>query len=467
MSANPSNHLIAARMPMTLLVMAGVLSAGVLMVVNASAEDWPQWRGVNRDATIDDSSIPSKLPPGQIPVLWSVPVGPGYSGPTIADGRVYLTDRQGDDRNTTERIMCFDRTDGSVLWKREYPVQYAIGYQASGPRASVTVHGDSAFAIGGMGMFHCVDAQTGDVIWKRDLNREYDINMPVWGITVAPIVVNDLVMQVVAGAESACVVAFDIQTGTERWRAIDEKAGYSAPVLIRQGDQDVLVCWTGESITGLAPSTGKVHWSIPMPSRNMPIGVATPAVEGDKLFVSSFYDGSMLIQLDLENPVAKKLWHRIGVDERNTDALHCMISSPVIKNGYIYGADSYGEMRCLDMATGDRIWEDLTVVPKARWATVHIIRNQDREIIQNDHTPFYRIELTADDLVIFRPRDAKKALSKKIKIPAWAEERARQNAANKGWDYHALEAEWRAFANNPEDVGAAFVGFCKQKEALR
>jgi len=90
-----------------------------------------------------------------------------------------------------------------------------------------------------------------------------------------------------------------------------------------------------------------------------------------------------------------------------------------------------------------------------------------REIIQNDHTPFYRIELTADDLVIFRPRDAKKALSKKIKIPAWAEERARQIAANKGWDYHALEQEWLAFANDPKDAGAAFVGFCKQKETLR
>jgi plasmid replication initiation protein len=90
-----------------------------------------------------------------------------------------------------------------------------------------------------------------------------------------------------------------------------------------------------------------------------------------------------------------------------------------------------------------------------------------REIIQNDHTPFYRIELTADDLVIFRPRDAKKALSKKIKIPAWAEERARQIALDKGWDYHALEQEWLAFANDPKDAGAAFVGFCKQKETLR
>ena len=90
-----------------------------------------------------------------------------------------------------------------------------------------------------------------------------------------------------------------------------------------------------------------------------------------------------------------------------------------------------------------------------------------REIIEGDHTPFYRIELTPDDLVIFRPREPKRAITKKLVIPAWAEERARQIAQDKGWDYHALEAEWRAFANEPDNPGAAFVGFAKQKENLR
>lgn len=90
-----------------------------------------------------------------------------------------------------------------------------------------------------------------------------------------------------------------------------------------------------------------------------------------------------------------------------------------------------------------------------------------RQIIADDHTPFYRLELTPDDLVIFRPRAPKRAITKKLVIPAWAEERARQIAQDKGWDYHALEAEWRAFANEPKDAGAAFVGFCKQKETLR
>ena len=94
-------------------------------------------------------------------------------------------------------------------------------------------------------------------------------------------------------------------------------------------------------------------------------------------------------------------------------------------------------------------------------------RHNLREIIEHDHTPFYRMELTKEDLVIFRPRDRKRAISADITIPEWAEEKARKIAREKGWDYHALEAEWRGFADNPDNPGAAFVGFCKKKESLR
>jgi plasmid replication initiation protein len=90
-----------------------------------------------------------------------------------------------------------------------------------------------------------------------------------------------------------------------------------------------------------------------------------------------------------------------------------------------------------------------------------------REIIKEDNTPFYRLELTQDDMVVFRPRKQKRVISTGLAIPAWAEEKARQIAYDKGWDYHALEAEWQGFANNPENPGAAFIGFCKQKKRLR
>ena len=90
-----------------------------------------------------------------------------------------------------------------------------------------------------------------------------------------------------------------------------------------------------------------------------------------------------------------------------------------------------------------------------------------RQIIADDHIPFYRMELTKEGLVIFHPRAAQRTISADITIPAWAEEKARKIAREKGWDYHALEAEWREFADNPDNPGAAFIGFCKNKESLR
>ena len=102
------------------------------------ADDWPQWRGPDRDGVWKETGIVRELPPGQLPYAWSVEIGPGYSGPTVADGRVYVMDRQPKDRDATERIHCFDSQSGKSLWVVEYPAEYRISYTA-GPRASVTI----------------------------------------------------------------------------------------------------------------------------------------------------------------------------------------------------------------------------------------------------------------------------------------------------------------------------------------
>jgi outer membrane protein assembly factor BamB len=378
--------------------MMRIVSVSCLLAfsVAANADDWPQWRGINRDATLTPAEQIDSLPSGIVNRKWTVEIGGGYSGPTMADGRVYVTDRgPSGARQQIERILCFNAADGKPIWEHSYESKYTVGYTA-GPRAAVTIHDGKAFAVGAMGHFHCLDAKTGDVLWQHDLEHEYDIRMPIWGITAAPLVYQNLAIQVTAGAGNACLVAFDIESGEERWRAIDERAGYSSPVLIRQGDQDVVVAWTGESISGVDPLTGKVFWSIPMLPTKMPIGVPTPVIDGNLIFVSSFYDGSMLIEFDPNQPTAKKAWFRIGQSEKNTDALHCMISNPIIKGDHIYGVDSYGELRCLDKQTGDRVWMSDQAVRRNRWATIHTIKNGDQEIMLNEQGELISATLSPD-----------------------------------------------------------------------
>ena len=179
-------------------------------------------------------------------------------------------------------------------------------------------------------------------------------------------------------------MALDKKTGVERWRALDDRASYSAPIIIQQAGKRVLVCWTGDNVVGLNPATGDVYWKYPFPPEKMVINVPTPVVAADRLFLTGFYDGALMLKLGQDEPQVEKLWRRKGPNEQKTDALHCMISTPYLDGDYVYGVDSYGELRCLDARTGDRVWEDLTAVPKDRWSTIHMVRNGGRVWMFNE-----------------------------------------------------------------------------------
>lgn len=366
---------------------------------SAAGEDWPQWRGPERDGVWRETGIVERLPGGVLPRRWTSPIGPGYSGPTVADGRVYAMDRQIDvvdgKEQEFERVLCFREDSGELLWQHRYAAPYEIGYRA-GPRASVTIHEGLAYAAGAMGHFHCLDAATGQVRWSRDLAEEYKIEMPIWGIAGSPLIYKQLVIQIVGGSDGACVVAFDRISGREAWRALDDQPSYTSPIVIRQADQDVLVCWTGDTISGLDPANGRVHWSYPMPPSRMPIGVATPVVRNERLFVTSFYDGSAMLRVPKDRLIAEELWRKVGPDEQHTEALHSIISTPVLTDEFVFGVDSHGELRCLDAATGRRVWEDTTAVPVARWATIHFVRQGDRYWMFNDQGQLTIARLTPD-----------------------------------------------------------------------
>ncbi|MBP87896.1 MAG: dehydrogenase [Planctomycetaceae bacterium] len=356
------------------------------LVPNLLAEEWPQWRGSNRDGWWNETGIIDKFESEQIEVLWRQPIGAGYSGPTVADGRVYVTDRQVE-RKQIERIHCFDWKLGRKLWTHEYDCEYTVSYQA-GPRASVTIDDGRAYALGAMGHLHCLDAGAGVVLWKRDLNEEYQIaagrRMPIWGIASSPLIYGDLVIVHIGAKKNASIVAFDKKSGDEEWRALNDRAQYSAPILIEQAGQPVVVCWTGDGVAGLDPRDGRVHWHHAMTPRNMPIGIATPLIDRNRLFVTSFYDGSLMLRLRQDEPAVEMIWRRVGQDEKNTDALHSIISTPIFDGDYIYGVDSYGELRCLESSSGDRLWEDSRATPRNRWSNLHFVRNGERVWMFNE-----------------------------------------------------------------------------------
>lgn len=355
------------------LLCATLLFGAVLPGRAARADDWPQWRGPTRDGVWREQGVVERFATPELQPKWRAAIGPGYSGPTVASGRVFVTDRQREPKQI-ERVHCFDAATGEPLWTHQYPCTYVgVGYEA-GPRASVSIDQGLAYSLGAMGHLIALEADSGRVVWQRDLNREYRIRMPIWGIAASPLVDGELVI-VQIGGEGACLVAFDKRTGQERWRALDDEASYSSPIIIEQAGKRVLVCWTGEHLAGLDPTTGSVYWKHPFKPTRMVIAIATPVSHKDRLFVTSFYDGSLMLRLASDELAVEPIWRRLGPDEQHTDALHSIISTPLMLGDYVYGVDSYGELRCLDAHTGDRLWESLAATPRARWSNIHMVRN--------------------------------------------------------------------------------------------
>ena len=423
---------------MNLRIYSAALGALLIGLSQAHADDWPQWRGPDRDGVWHESGLVEKFAGPEVPIVWRAPIASGYSGPTVYQGRVYVTDRLVEPKQQ-ERVHCFDAATGKPVWSHVYDCEYQrVGYEA-GPRASVSCDNGLAYALGTMGHLHCYDAASGKIVWQHDLDNEYKIQMPIWGIAASPLVEGDLLI-VQAGGENACLVAFDKWTGAERWKALDDRASYAAPIIVEQTGKRVLVCMTGDNVVGLDPRSGAVYWTQPFPPQNMPIGISTPVVSGNRVFVTSFYDGSLMIGLDGAKTDATKLWRRKGFSEKKTDALHSIIATPLFLGDYVYGVDSYGELRCLDAKDGERLWEDTTAVPTARWSNIHMTVNGDRVWMFNER----------GDLIIAKlsPKGYEEISRAKLLEPTTDQLRQRGGVC---WS-HPAYADRHVFARNDKEL---------------
>jgi outer membrane protein assembly factor BamB len=157
------------------------------------ADDWPQWLGPQRDSVWRETGIVSSFPAGGPPVLWRTKIGSGYSGPSVAQGRVYVLDHQavrtadkpanaserGGD-TSVERVLCLNADDGKLLWRHEYNCPYTVSYPA-GPRTTPVVSQGKVFSLGAEGNLLCLDAASGNVVWSRDFKDDYKIKTPTWG----------------------------------------------------------------------------------------------------------------------------------------------------------------------------------------------------------------------------------------------------------------------------------------------
>lgn len=365
------------------LFIAVVLAAARI----TSADDWPQWGGPQRDSVWRETDIVESLPAvdpqtGKLPRKWTAKIGSGYAGPAVAGGRVFVTDRIAN--QNLERVLCFDAETGKELWKHEYEARYTISYPL-GPRATPTIDGNCVYTLGAMGHLFCFDVATGQILWQKNLPADFGTKVPAWGLAGAPLVDGDQLIVLAGGTPGAMVICFDKQTGKERWRGLDgPEPGYCAPVILEFGGQRQLIIWHPQAVVGLNPSDGKTLWQVPFAVQSG-LTIPTPRKLGSRLFVTSFYNGPLMIDLGADGVSPNVLW-RTGAEstERRNDSLHAIMSSPIVTEDSIYGVGSYGEMRCLDTKTGKIVWETHDATGRDRWWNAFLVPQGDRVVITNE-----------------------------------------------------------------------------------
>ena len=367
----------------------------ILFTLNhASADDWPQFMGPKRDGVWRETDIIKDFSDGAPVVSWRAEVAGGYSGPAVADGRVFLTDyvlEKGDatpspnKRNQlkgTERILCFDEKTGKQLWKHDYPRTYEISYPA-GPRATPTVDGDRVYTLGAEGDLLCLSVERGTVVWQRNLPDEYETETPIWGFAAHPLIDGSKLI-CLAGGDGSAAIALDKLTGKEVWRSLTTPdIGYAPPTLIEAGGTRQLLIWHSKSLNSLNPDTGKPFWSIPLePDYNM--SIAPPLKIGDYVYVGAIKDKSMVVKLDSHEPTASVVWR--GKNKVGVGPSHCPIVPDLKDPNYVYGVDR-GGLRCVEMKTGKHVWEHFRLMESGRRAnagTIFIHQVGDRHFLLSE-----------------------------------------------------------------------------------
>ncbi len=328
-----------------------VISFGALMmcVGNVAAQEWTQWRGPARDGVAKNFAAPKSWPK-TLTQKWKVTVGGGYSSPVVAEGRVFLHTREGEQ----EVVSAFDLSTGKTLWTKSYDAafdknQYAIK-MGKGPNSTPLVHAGRLYTLGVGAVLSAFDAKTGALLWRKDFGR-LDSSKLFCGTAMSPVMEKNLLIVHVGDDRGGKVSAFDAATGAEKWSWAGDGPGYSSPVVVELAGARQVVTLTDKSVVGLSAESGKLLWKMAFPDE-WNENIVTPIVYRNTLIVSGVRQGTKAIEIvkGAAGLEAKQLWHNPQV------AMY--MSSPVLDGDYLFGMSSLrkGQYFCLNAKTGELVW---------------------------------------------------------------------------------------------------------------
>ena len=315
----------------------------------AAAEDWPSWRGPNRDGICTETGLLKEWPEGGPPLAWKATgLGEGYSGPAIV-GNVLYTMGSADGK---EWVLALDWTQqGKKVWATPIgPIRHDGGGYA-GPRSTPTIDGDRLYTLGAAGDLVCLDAARGKPIWGRDLVRDFGGHIPPWSYAESVLVDGPWVL-CTPGGQRSTIAAVDKVRGQPVWGSpIGDTAAYSSIIKVSLGRVKQYVQLTHQGVVGVGAKDGTLLWRYNRPV-NQTANVSTPIWFGQTIFAASDYGtGGGLVWV-------KKAGKGFQAQEMYfTRKMKNHHGGLILVDGYLYGADD-AILTCLDYKTGDVKWAD-------------------------------------------------------------------------------------------------------------
>jgi len=382
---------------------AGVL-VGCVLLLGANcvcAQDWPQWRGPNRDNKVTGFTAPATWPK-ELTQQWKTSVGLGEASPALVGDKLFVFTRQGGDEVTS----CLEATDGKILWQDKYAARAVTGAAIGmpglggpGPRSSPAVAEGKICTLGVGGVLSCLEAATGKVVWRKDSKAA-----PQFFTRSSPLIVEGRCLAYLGSRGKGEISAYDLATGEAKWTWNGEGPAYGSPVLLTVDGTRQLVTLTEKSLVGIGLADGKLLWHVSFSSL---FNSETPIVDGQTVICSGPRAGTVALKIERQGDgfAAKELWKKTQAAQQN--------NTPVLKDGLLFGLTAAGRgasnFFCMDAKTGEVLWTDPAQ------------RAQGGAVLDVGST---LLALTSDSqLVAFKPSNKAYAELAKYKVadtPTWA-----------------------------------------------
>lgn len=324
------------------LVLAGC--GGLGFVAPVHAQDWPQWRGPNRDGRAVGFTAPASWPK-ELKTAWKVAVGEGVANPSLVGHRVYVMARQ----EGKEIMRCLDAATGKELWQDSYEAQGATGPAASfsGPRATPAVAEGKVVGLGVRGVVSCWDAASGKLLWRKE---EFAGSLPRFFTAASPLVTDGLCVVQLGGGNQGGVLAFNLGNGQEKWRWTGDGAAYASPVLATVDGVKLVIAQTDTRMVALTLAEGKLVWEAPFAVQGRGYNAVTPIVDGATVIYGGSGRGMTAVKLAQAGDkfTATELWKNAEIS--------LQFSTPVLKDGWLYGLSARNELFCASAKDGKLAW---------------------------------------------------------------------------------------------------------------